>query len=60
MQTGELPAEEENEISISDTDEVDNTQIIDETEFSEEIENNPADSVDFPVKSNINSDENDK
>lgn len=60
MQTGELPAEEENEISISDTDEVDNTQIIDETEFSEEIENNPADSVDFPVKSNINSDENDE
>lgn len=60
MKTGELPAEEENEISISDTDEVDNTQIIDETEFSEEIENNPADSVDFPVKSNINSDENDE
>lgn len=60
METGELPAEEENEISISDTDEVDNTQIIDETEFSEEIENNPADSVDFPVKSNINSDENDE
>ncbi len=60
METGELPAEEENEISIADTDEVDNTQIIDETEFSEEIENNPADSVDFPVKSNINSDENDE
>lgn len=60
MKTGELPAEEENEISISDTDEVDNTQIIDETEFSEEIKNNPADSVDFPVKSNINSDENDE
>lgn len=60
MKTGELPAEEENEISIADTDEVDNTQIIDETEFSEEIENNPADSVDFPVKSNINSDENDE
>lgn len=60
MQTGELPAEEENEISISDTDEVDNTQIIDETEFSEEFENNPADSVDFPVKSNINSNENDE
>lgn len=60
MQTGELPAEEENEISIADTDEVDNTQIIDETEFSEEIENNPADSVDFPVKSNINSNENDE
>ena len=60
METGEFPAEEENEISIADTDEVDNTQIIDETEFSEEIENNPADSVDFPVKSNINSDENDK
>lgn len=60
MKTGELPAEEENEISISDTDEVDNTQIIDETEFSEEFENNPADSVDFPVKSNINSDENDE
>lgn len=60
MKTGELPAEEENEISISDTDEVDNTQIIDETEFSEEIKNNPADSVDFPVKSNINSNENDE
>lgn len=60
METGELPAEEENEISIADTDEVDNTQIIDETEFSEEIENNLADSVDFPVKSNINSDENDE
>lgn len=60
METGELPAEEENEISIADTDEVDNTQIIDETEFSEEFENNPADSVDFPVKSNINSNENDE
>lgn len=60
METGEFPAEEENEISIADTDEVDNTQIIDETEFSEEIENNPADSVDFPVKSNINSDGNDE
>ena len=60
METGELPAEEENEISIADTDEVDNTQIIDETEFSEEIKNNPADSADFPVESNINSDENDE
>lgn len=60
METGELPAEEENEISIADTDEVDNTQIIDETEFSEEIENIPADSADFPVESNINSDENDE
>lgn len=60
METGELPAEEENEISIADTDEVDNTQIIDETEVSEEIENNPADSADFPVESNINSDENDE
>lgn len=60
METGELPAEEENEISIADTDEVDNTQIIDETEFSEEIENIPADSANFPVESNINSDENDE
>lgn len=60
METGELPAEEENEISIADTDEVDDTQIIDETEFSEEIKNNPADSADFPVESNINSDENDE
>lgn len=60
METGELPAEEENEISIADTDEVDNTQIIDETEFFEEIENNPADSADFPVESNINSAENDE
>lgn len=56
METGELPAEEENEISIADTD----TQIIDKTEFSEEIENNPADSADFLVESNINSDENDE
>lgn len=60
METGELPAEEENEISIADTDEVDNTQIIDKTEFSEEIENNPADSADFPVESNIYSAENDE
>lgn len=60
MDTGELPAEEENEISIADTDEVDNTQIIDKTEFSEEIENNPADSADFPVESNIYSAENDE
>lgn len=60
METGELPAEEENEISIADTDEVDNTQIIDETEVSEEIENNPADTADFPVESNIYSAENDE
>lgn len=60
METGELPAEEENEISIADTDKVDNTQIIDESEFSEEIENNPADTADFPVESNIYSAENDE
>lgn len=60
METGELPAKEENEISIADTDEVDNTQIIDETEVSEEIENNPADTADFPVESNIYSAENDE